>query len=133
MRRKLFCLAIIVICILSTSCHHETLQERLHRESVEYTKKNCPQHIDQVTILDSICFSIEDNRYIYTYDIEGDGAAELVASQKDGFYTMLLDGVKNSTKLQVEKEADVSFLYIYYNKQTKKEIFRFLITPKDYK
>ena len=117
----------------TSSCKHENLQERFKREAAEYTKKNCPQKIDQVTVLDSITFATDKNQYCYYYSIEGDGAVELVKSQSDGFHKMLLDGVRNSTKLVTEKEAEVTFTYTYRSKQSGEEILHFDIKPTDYK
>lgn len=116
----------------ATSCKHESLRERLYRESIEFNKK-CPQRLDQATTLDSVNYSIEQNEYTYHYSLESEIASQINNENSNDFRSNLLESLKNATNLMEQKNEGVTFTYIYYDKESHNVVFKTSLNAQDYK
>lgn len=128
---KHLAIALTLLCLLS--CQENKL-DRIEREAREYTIRNCPKTVDQITVLDSVVFHNDGSmNYTYYYKVT------LNDEQRKTFSTILNDikeqtirGVRNSIELKTMKEAGVNFVYTYRAADTGKAIASFSVKKEDY-
>lgn len=125
--------ASVVLC-LTTACQ-ESRMERFERETAEFTRKNCPQRIDDdVIILDSLVFHNDGSlNYINYYTVFADSLqVDYLKERRGELRESLLKGVINSVELKNVKAAELNIIHRYYTADTHQLIFEFRFTPKDY-
>ena len=128
-----YILYVIILCVLS-SCQ-EKLQDRFEREAREYTATYCPQHLDEVTVLDSMVFEPRGD----AGDLKLYYSLHLSAEQREALMNYLgemgdqnLKAVRNSVQFSKFKEAGVSFTYIYHDVATGDKLAEYHFERKDY-
>jgi len=132
MKKKAAVLLLVVMTMLTIACQ-EPLEDRCSREAREYTKKNCPMRVAPNIVLDSMTFDKTTHTVSYCYTVQG------ILDNPTVFTTntprdLLLQQVRNETKLKLYKEAGYSFSYIYYSAQKKgTRLFEATFHQMDYK
>jgi len=126
-------LTILSMLLLLMACQEKKF-DRLEREAREYTVRNCPKVIDQITTLDSIVFHNDGSLdYIYYYNVTlTDDLREGFESVREGVREQTLKGLRNSIELKMVKEAGLNIVYVYRDAETGKEIMRNSFTQEDY-
>lgn len=117
------------------SCFHESLDEKIARQTRDYTKRSCPKVMDKYTILDSMVYTIASKRMTYYYSLSGvmDNDSVFSSELLNIFHADLLSNLKNNMGLHELKNNDVSFSYQYYS--STKEGHRYMsfdFSPIDY-
>ncbi len=119
-------------CILSWSCQ-ESWETRCAREAEETTRQ-CPQSVDEITLLDSLTYDKQQNAFIYHYSLEVLGHAQEVEQQIKS--SQLIEEIKknviNSPEMKLYKEHNVIFIYNYQNRGTWELLGSIMVTPADY-
>ena len=131
----ILCLSIMALTAVSLASCQESKMERFERETAEYTKKNCPQRInDDVIILDSLVFHNDGSlNYINYYSVHADSVQVAYLKECKGeLNESLLKGVINSVELKNVKATGLNIIHRYYTADTHQLIFEFCFTPKDY-
>lgn len=132
---KVFTRIILASLLLLTvsSCQEKKL-DRLARMASNYTERNCPRRMDEVTTLDSIVFAPSksmDYRYCYTLTLTDEQRASFL-SMKDDIRDGNLKDVRNSIELRSIKESRLNISYEYYDASTHKLLATFTYTPEEY-
>lgn len=125
----------LVMLLAFTSCQ-ERKADFFERDAREYTEKNCPQMLDEYTILDSVVYVREkdgpgDLVQYYTLNLNEEARNELM-NQLGELAEMNLTAVRNSIVFAKHKEEGVSFTYIYHDATTGEKIVEYHFTKKDY-
>ena len=125
----------LVMLLAFTSCQ-ERKADFFERDAREYTEKNCPQMMDEYTILDSVVYVREkdgpgDLVQYYTLNLNEEARNELM-NQLGELAEMNLTAVRNSIVFAKHKEEGVSFTYIYHDATTGEKIVEYHFTKKDY-
>ena len=125
---------LLAIMLAFFSCQ-EKKADFFEREAREYTEKNCPQQLDEVTRLDSIVFvknqGAGDLCLYYTLILDDDARAK-VLEKLDEIGDENLRVVRNSVIYAKHKEAGVGFTYIYHDAEQGNVIATYHFTPEDY-
>ncbi|MDO4715289.1 MAG: hypothetical protein Q4A44_03300 [Bacteroidales bacterium] len=113
--KKIFALAALLL-IVTTACQ-ESAQERFEREAKAFTEQHCPQMIAKDIRLDSVVYSKTENTYHYYYTLSGTLEQQAVNDTTLGAEQrkFLLNGICNDVSTKLEKEAKVTFHYVYRN------------------
>ena len=124
----------LLICALAglslTACH-ESLEDRVERECKEQTEKYCPEPVTEYVISDIMAFERATHTFHYYYSLRG--IADTTALPADDARKEMLEGLRNSTQLNVYKEAGYNFHYVYFStKHPGQKIVDILFTPNDY-
>lgn len=135
MKHSVFFLVLALVPIASTSCR-ETLDERLSRESKDFTKRYCPKQIDPNVVLDSVTYSpVSDNEkaYEYHYSVRGDSSTIETLKQ---YESMLREGhqkgIRNTPDLKIIRDNGIPLRYIYRLQGNKKPFMEFSFDAEDY-
>lgn len=130
-------LSILLLAILLafTSCQNRKA-EVFAREAKEYTEKNCPLMMDNVTRLDSIVFVEQDDRIgdmvmYYTLYLDNE-SRKILMDHLGELSDMNLKDLRNSVMMAKYKEAGVEFSYVYHDEETGEKIVEYHLTKKDY-
>jgi hypothetical protein len=121
------------LLITATSCQENRL-DRIEREAQEYTIRNCPKPVDDITVLDSVVFHNDGSlNYTYYYTVTLDEEqreqfASVVSTVREG----TVKGVRNSIELKAMKEAGLNFVYIYRSAENGKTLASFSVLKEDY-
>ena len=107
--RKAWFLSLILLFF--TACHKETKAERYAREAKETTAQ-CPMAIDASTVMDSMTYTVTDNRFTYYYKVNGI-ADSLLKANEPMFRRQILDRLLNATDMLPYVQDKVSFRYVY--------------------
>lgn len=128
MKKVLIVLFALLFCV---ACQ-ESLEDRCAREAKEYTAKHCPVQVAPDIIFDSMFFDKTSHLISYAYTVKGVlDDADII--QRNAPREHLLMEVKNSTHLQLYKEAGYSFRYIYYSAQKRgTQLFSATFHKSDY-
>lgn len=123
------------ILLLATSCQEKKM-DRFVREAKEYTEKNCPQHLDNFTTLDSMVFVKKDNgignvRMYYSLQLTDEQKA-IFMDDLATFGEENLRIVKTSVHFMQYKDAGVIFSYIYHDAVTGEKIVEYNYSPNEY-
>lgn len=123
---------LVVTLLLIVACQ-ESSQERFEREAKEFTEQHCPQELAQDIRLDSVSFSKAQNTYYYYYTLSGGLEQQAMTDSTAGEEQrkFLLNGVCNDVSTKLEKEAKVTFHYIYRT-TTGKAVWDFVFKHEDY-
>ena len=122
---------IAMILFICAACQ-ESLEDRCERESKEYTRKYCPEKMDNNSILDSLVFERPTRTIHYYFTLTGfadqDSALEKVNAEG-----VLRNEVKNSTALRTYKENKFRVAYTYRSQKNPDKILMDVVfTEKDY-
>lgn len=126
---------LLVMLLAFTSCQ-EKKADFFERDAREYTEKNCPQVLDEYTMLDSVVYVKEQDGVgelvqYYTLNLSVEARNELM-KQLGELAEMNLTTIRNSIVLSKYKEEGVSFTYIYHDATTGEKIVEYHFTKKDY-
>ena len=126
---------LLVMLLAFTSCQ-EKKADFFERDAREYTEKNCPQVLDEYTMLDSVVYVKEQDGagelvQYYTLNLSVEARNELM-KQLGELAEMNLTTIRNSIVLSKYKEEGVSFTYIYHDATTGEKIVEYHFTKKDY-
>lgn len=116
------------------SCQ-EKKSERFEREAREFTEKNCPQHLDPITTLDSLVFEpagVGTLKQYYTLDLD-DESREAFMNKLGEIGDTNLKIVKNSVLFIKHKDAGVTFSYIYFDAATGDKLVQYDFMEEQYK
>lgn len=130
MKKYLFLL--ITFLFVMTSCQKS--KEKVFKEwAVNYTKRHCPENIDEFTRLDSIVYfpSTNTNSYYYTVMGSMDNADSLQNNRKE-LQQSRTEGVINSIDFKPYKDYHTTIEFIYNSGKTKKELLKIAVTPEMY-
>lgn len=125
-------LTLALTTLLVVACQENT-QERFEREAKEYTQQHCPQNIAQDIRLDSVVYSTTANTTHYYYTLSGalEQQATNDSTAGEEQRKFLLNGVCNDVSTKLEKQAKVTFHYVY--RDTKgKALWDFVFKHEDY-
>ena len=117
--------------LIAVSCQ-ESLEDRCAREAKEYNDKKCPAKVLDGVTIDSLVFDRSTHTLNYYYTFSGMSNNKEMMS-KINPRKILVDELRNSTKVQAYKEAGYNFHYIYFSASTREKLADILVTEKDYK
>ena len=119
--------------LLLAACQEKKF-DRFEREAYEYTVRNCPKQMDEITVLDSMVFHNDgslDYKYYYTVQLDED-QHQALKDILDDLKERTAKNVRNSIELKAMKEAGLNFVYIYRDAQTGKHVAKYTITKEEY-
>lgn len=123
---RIFCAA-IAATLLMTSCH-DSLEDRAEKEAKKYTERYCPTPVRDNQRTDSLTFDRKTHTYNYYYTLVGPADnPEAINQNKAKLTKMLVQGVKNDTRMQTYKEAGFKFHFIYRSESTGKVLLDFTV------
>ena len=100
---RIFCAAIAATLLL-TSCH-DSLEDRAEKEAKKYTERYCPTPVRDNQRTDSLTFDRKTHTYNYYYTLVGPADnPDAINQNKAKLTKMLVQGVKNDTRMQTYKE-----------------------------
>ena len=128
---------LLFACLAATvlACRHETLDEKICRQTRDFTQQSCPRPMDPYTVLDSMVYVPGTRTMSYHYSMSGkmDTSSVYNEAMKDMFYTDLLDNIRQNPGLNELKEHGVTFRYVYSSgKDASTEYMSFTYPPADY-
>ena len=121
-----------IVAVMALVACQESLEDRCAREAREYTEKKCPALIVKDVTLDSLSFDKATHTMKYYYTLGGvmDDSAALKQHDLRG---ALLKELKNTTSMQLYKDAGYTFDYIYYSHKNRgTKLFQATFRKKDY-
>lgn len=124
----------LIIAIIALSACQEKKMDRFEREAREFTEKNCPQHLDNVTTLDSMVFVNSGEgelRMYYTLQLDDD-MKQLFMNSLGDLADENLSVVKNSVLFIKYKDAGVTFSYIYLDAVTGDKLVEYNFAKNQY-
>ena len=125
-------IVLFVLTALVFGACQESLEDKCEREAQEYTKRNCPSMVAPEIMLDSLTFERESHTIHYYYRLTGT-SDRADAFKKDEATALLKNELKNTTSLQIYKDAGYNFTYTYRSEKDPKTIWmEMTFTAKDY-
>jgi hypothetical protein len=125
-------LILFVLTALVTGACQESLEDKCEREAQEYTRRNCPAMVAPEIMMDSMTFERATHTIHYYYRLTGN-SDRADAFKKDEATKVLKDGLKNTTSLQLYKDAGYNFTYTYRSEKDPKTVWmEMTFTEKDY-
>ena len=122
----------IIFYTLYQHFRHDSLEDRAEKEAKKYTERYCPTPVRDNQRTDSLTFDRKTHTYNYYYTLVGPADnPEVINQNKAKLTNMLVQGVKNDTRMQTYKEAGFKFHLIYRSASTGKVLLDF--TVKDFK
>lgn len=108
--------------------------DRFEREAREYTERNCPQKMDEITTLDSMVFvnKGDGNLRMYYSLLLDDEQREAFSNVMGELADENLSVVRNSVAFIKQKEAGVTFSYIYVDAVTGDKLVEYNYTRNEY-
>lgn len=126
----------LILCLSVFSCQ-ESFDQRLERETMEFTRKHCPQRQDDYTCLDSMTYEPSSRTIVFWHtlsNMETAGLSESLFVENDSILrNFLVERLREDTQWQSCKDADVNFRYVYRSKDAQSSLISILLTNKDYK
>ncbi len=124
-----------IVLVLLSACIRESKDERISRQTREYSQKSCPKRMDQYTVLDSMKYIPTGRTMVFFYSVSDRMDVDSVYSTEllDVFDVNLLNNIRQNPGLVELKEHAVTFRYIYSSQTTGKEYMVFNYTPEKYK
>ena len=125
------CFFLILAALQLLSCH-DSLEDRAEKETKQYTERYCPTPERDNQRTDSLTFTRKTRTYNYYYALSGLADDEAVInSNRSRLEQMLLDGIRNDTKMRAYKEAGFAFHFVYRSASTGKVLLEVTFTSKD--
>ena len=127
-------IALGALTILS-ACIQDKFDINCQKEAREFTEKQCPRPVDEITTIDSMVYNIDTRTLTYYYTLD----STLNETELDNcialglFYELLHDNLKNNISLKKHKEHKLNFEYIYYIQGKDSVVIHEIFTEKDYK
>ena len=114
-------------------CRQESFDERLVRESEEYSQRFCPQRLGRDIVLDSITYSIQTQTRTYHHTLSGElDNRALIQSTSQTFRTEALKTLKNSIDMKTMKDQKINFIYLFRSASTHEILLSTKFTANDY-
>lgn len=131
---KIMLLAMAIVTF-NSACKRETIDEKIKRDCVEFTAKNCPKNVDPCTLLDSMCFDLKTRVLSYNYTVSEtlDDESLYTDLLRSTFRENVLKEIKNNIQMKGYKKAEITFEYVYTSKKTGKKLMKLKFTPEEYK
>lgn len=122
---------LFLMCLVSCQ---EKLLDRFERETEEYTIRNCPKQVDQITTLDSLVFRNDGSlNYTYYYSVQlTDEQRTEFSKHKANLEENTLKAVRNSIDLKAVKEAGLNIGCTYIDANTGKTLCKLRFTKEQY-
>ena len=123
---------ILSTLLLVVGCQ-EDFDQRLLRETREYTAHHCPLEMEEGTRLDSLTYDIQKRDYTFWYTLS--------PLNEEHFYEnasmvrpMLVDRVQTDDKAKTIREHEVNFRFVYRSEAHKDSvIYDTRVTPSEYR
>lgn len=116
------------------SCKKETKDERIKRETAEFTEKNCPSKVDEYTTMDSAVYDMQTHKLTYHYTMKGELDNDSIYTEEvlSTFREKVLNEIKTSIQMKNYKDAGLSFAYQYISDKSGKILVSLEITKEEY-
>lgn len=125
---------IILFALFALVSCQESIDKRLAREAKDYTRKNCPVTVADNIVSDSMTYNSSNKTVYYHYTLSGILDTTFTEEQKKQVGQKMIEELRNATNLNMYKENNISFSYIYHSSKDKNKIvFERTFTSKDYK
>lgn len=120
--------------MLFAACKRESLDNKIFRQTQEFTKTSCPKRMDKYTVLDSMVYHPIDRMMVYHYSVSDNMDVDSVytSSMIDLFDTNLLNNICQNPGLNELKQHAVTFRYVYSSKTNGVKYMSFTYAPEDY-
>lgn len=124
--------AVVMLC----ACH-QTLDERIEKETQDYTRKECPKRLDPYTVLDSLTYTFNDSMRVHAcyYSLSDmlDTDSVYNSDVVEGFRENVLNDIRTNLNYRRLREHGVTFAYHYRSATNpEKEYVQLTFTPEDY-
>jgi hypothetical protein len=120
---------ILLLSVILTACQ-ESREQQFVRSAQELTQR-CPMVINECTVMDSVSYEPATTTYTYYYTVSGPESEILQAIQQTA--AQMGDNIRNSVELKPQKEAGVTFRYVYHAPVTGKTLGDVTVRPSDYR
>jgi PBP1b-binding outer membrane lipoprotein LpoB len=131
MMKKRLTFSAVAALLLFCSCQ-ENIDERIAREAEEYTRRNCPNSMENI-VLDSMVYKPATRTIIYYNTLGENIDNDYVRSQSEEMKEAVRKSVKEDLTIKYYKENEIKFRYVYRSHDGKDTVLNILVTPKDYK
>lgn len=133
--RKWMWLLGLTSLLLTSSCK-ESKSDYFKREAQLYTERYCPNRFDDgITVLDSMVYDDSQKvgrlKVYYTLELDSAMRAELM-KKVDDLWQENLKYVANTVVFAKHKSEGISFSFIYFDKETGRQLFENEITKRHY-
>ena len=132
--KKYNILSLLTVCLVLSACSQESQMQRFERETRDYTRKNCPQRINDYEVLDSMVFHDDgtlDLTYYYSV-VTQEGVIQKIQENKNTLREHLLESIRNSADMRHIRDTHLNVNYRYNDSETHEEILHLRFTPQDY-
>lgn len=128
------CSGLLLLMLTLSSCHQKSYDEKISQQTAE-SNQNCPQRMDQYTVLDSMHYDIPTRTMGYYYSIQGDMDVDTAYTDTvvEAFRTAILKNLRSSIDIKELKDSNTNFVYVYTSQKSKRRLMQLKYTPKDYK
>lgn len=132
MKKLQLTFALAVLCL--QSCNKENLDQKFERESIEFTKENCPQDIDPYTTLDSAYYNPETKTYTFYHTVKDFMDNDTIYTEPviEEFRSYIIDELRSSISLKKYKDCGITFAYQYFSDKSGKSIVYLEFPKEDY-
>lgn len=127
---KRLLLLLIATALLCAGCRNN-FDRNMEAEAEEYTRKHCPERLDNFTTLDSMVYDRESHTLWQHLTVE-EQAAELLKGHTAELKALLVENLKNDAKWKACKDKESNFGYIYTSHSGQRPICRIVLTAADY-
>lgn len=117
--------------LVFSSCQDD-FGKQLQQETIEYTKKRCPQRLDAYTTLDSVYYNPDTQTYARYFSLEAT-AAETILEHSAPIRELLLQELKGDAGWKRCKDKGIRFSYFYRSKGNGKLVYSTTFSPEDYR
>ncbi len=120
------------VSMLSLFSCQESFDKSLQREAQEFTEKQCPQEVEEGTMLDSLVYSPPSHTLTHYYSVNS--ANERVLKDKAPLlHHILVQRTANDIVYKSVKDKGVTFKYIYYSQSKKTIVYETQVKSHEYK
>lgn len=131
MKRQLLFVGIIMAL---ASCNRETFDDRVCRQTNEYSRTSCPKSMDKYTVLDSMVYHPDGRIMTYHYSVSDkmDVDSIYTPTMTSLFDASLLNNIRHNPGLKELKEHKITFSYIYASRTNGTVYMTFTYAPDRY-
>ena len=123
----------MVLAVLSLLSCHDNLDDRAEKETKQYTERYCPTPVRDNQRTDSLTFTRATHTYNYYYTLSGPADdKDIIDRNKSRLTEVLLEGIRNDTKMRAYKEAGFAFHFVYRSASSGKVLLEVTFTSKDF-
>lgn len=128
-------LIFLLAAVCVSGCRKETRDEKLRRESIEFSNKNCPQEIDPYTTMDSARYDIDTRTYTYYYTVRDfmDNDSIYTEEVLENFRQKVISELRTSISVKSYKDSGLTFAYEYHSDKSGKTLVHMEFTKEEYK